>query len=267
VKLSPRRIELLENERWDELPDGPFLRGFLRNVARALDLDATSLTERVDASLMRARTADSILVPQGATHATLPRRSGPVDDRHGGRLLVISACIFAVIAALVAWSGTDSFDRTLQAARSLVQPSRPAVVAAPPAPVALAPDPVESRPGDGQPSAPVSAPVSAPSDAAATVLPAKPTEAVAAAADAEATASHLALTFHFKEESWVEVRAADGKVLMQRLNAAGSEQEVDGEAPYSLIVGNAKGVELRFRGQPVDLGPHTHDQVARLTLS
>ena len=33
VKLPPRRIESLEGERWDELPDGPFLRGFLRNLA------------------------------------------------------------------------------------------------------------------------------------------------------------------------------------------------------------------------------------------
>ncbi len=54
---------------------------------------------------------------------------------------------------------------------------------------------------------------------------------------------------------------------MHRLNAAGSDQEIDGEAPYSLIVGNAKGVALRFHGQPVDLGPYTRDQVARLTLS
>jgi cytoskeleton protein RodZ len=75
------------------------------------------------------------------------------------------------------------------------------------------------------------------------------------------------LAFHFNEESWVEVRSADGRVLMQRLNAAGSDQQIDGEAPYALIVGNAKGVALRFRGQPVDLGPYTRDQVARLTLS
>ncbi len=73
--------------------------------------------------------------------------------------------------------------------------------------------------------------------------------------------------FHFNEDSWVEVKSADGRVLMHRLNVAGSDQQVDGEAPYSLIVGNAKGVALRFHGQPVDLGPYTRDQVARLTLS
>jgi cytoskeleton protein RodZ len=79
--------------------------------------------------------------------------------------------------------------------------------------------------------------------------------------------SAVALSFRFNEESWVEVRAADGRVLMKALNAAGSEQRIEGDAPYSVVVGNAKGVELRFRGQPVDLGPYTHDQVARLTLS
>ena len=251
VKLSPRRIELLENERWEELPDGPFLRGFLRNVARALDLDAASLMERVDASLMRSRNPESILVPRVAAHATLPRRSGPGDDHRGGRTLVIGACLFAVIAALIAWSGTDSFDRVLVAGRSLVRSPEPAV-AIQQVPAAKVQETAEARPDNGQPS---------PS------MPQLASPGPAPAVDTGAASAALALTFHFNEDSWVEVRSADGKVLLQRLNAAGSEQQVGGEAPFSLIVGNAKGVELRFRGQAVDLGPHTRDQVARFTLS
>jgi len=31
-------------------------------------------------------------------------------------------------------------------------------------------------------------------------------------------------------------------------------------------VGNASGVELSYRGKPVDLAPHTRSDVARLTL-
>ena len=123
VKLPPRRIEAMEQERWDELPDGPYLRGFLRNIARALNLDGEVLMERVDASLMRSRNPESILVPQGAAHAMLPRRSGPADDRRGGRALVIGAFVFALIAALIAWSGTDSFDRAVATAKGLVKTS------------------------------------------------------------------------------------------------------------------------------------------------
>lgn len=243
VKLSARRIEALENERWEELPNGPFLRGFLRNVARALNLDAAALTEKVDASLTRSSSPDSIFAPQGVTHATLPRRSGPADDRRGGRTLVYGAFLFALIAALIAWSGTESFDRTIAAAKGINQA---------PTTVAMAP------------TAPAASRIAVP-DASVTTTPASPDQA--AAGKAPSPASALALLFHFNEESWVEVRSADGKVLLQRLNAAGSEQEVDGEAPFSLVVGNAKGVALKFRGQTVDLTPYTRDSVARLKLS
>lgn len=243
VKLSARRIEALENERWEELPNGPFLRGFLRNVARALNLDAAALTEKVDASLTRSSSPDSIFAPQGVTHATLPRRSGPADDRRGGRTLVYGAFLFALIAALIAWSGTESFDRTIAAAKGINQaPTTVAMV----------------------PTAPAASRIAVP-DASVTTTPASPDQA--AAGKAPSPASALALLFHFNEESWVEVRSADGKVLLQRLNAAGSEQEVDGEAPFSLVVGNAKGVALKFRGQTVDLTPYTRDSVARLKLS
>lgn len=243
VKLSARRIEALENERWEELPNGPFLRGFLRNVARALNLDAAALTEKVDASLTRSSSPDSIFAPQDVTHATLPRRSGPADDRRGGRTLVYGAFLFALIAALIAWSGTESFDRTIAAAKGINQA---------PTTVAMAP------------TAPAASRIAVP-DASVTTTPASPDQA--AAGKAPSPASALALLFHFNEESWVEVRSADGKVLLQRLNAAGSEQEVDGEAPFSLVVGNAKGVALKFRGQTVDLTPYTRDSVARLKLS
>lgn len=261
VKLPPRRIEALEDERWNELPDGPFLRGFLRNVARALDLDATTLMDRVDDSLIRSRNPESILVAPAAMPVTLPRRNGPMDDRHGGRTLVFGAFAFAVAAALIAWSGTESFERLIHrgdasARTDPTQPPRPVTArteltavpktAAAPAPTAVAtPAPTTSLEAAAQTSA------QTPTQAQPQTQP----------------SADVALVFHFNEDSWVEVKSADGRVLMHRLNVAGSDQQVDGEAPYSLIVGNAKGVALRFHGQPVDLGPYTRDQVARLTLS
>jgi cytoskeleton protein RodZ len=261
VKLPPRRIQALEDERWDELPDGPYLRGFLRNVARALDLNAAALMERVDESLMRSRNPESILVvPQGATHGTLPRRSGPVDDRRGGRKLIFGAFAFALIAALIAWSGTESFDRALTTGRGLIQSSSTSVE------TPIQPNVVVATPGVAASKDSLDASSSTIVNGTPTSVGTTASPAQSISATTEAVAAH-ALAFHFNEESWVEVRSADGRVLMQRLNAAGSDQQVDGEAPYALIVGNAKGVALRFRGQPVDLGPYTRDQVARLTLS
>ncbi|HWH39272.1 MAG TPA: DUF4115 domain-containing protein [Usitatibacter sp.] len=74
------------------------------------------------------------------------------------------------------------------------------------------------------------------------------------------------LAFHFDAESWVEVRGANNRVLMQRTNAAGSDAEVTGRLPLRVIVGNASHVSLRYNGQDFPLAPHTKVDVARFTL-
>ncbi len=263
VKLPPRRIEAMEEERWDELPDGPYLRGFLKNIARALNLDAATLMDRVDDSVVRARSPESILASTGMTRATLPRRSGPASERHGGRSLVFGALAFAVVAALIAWSGTESFQRAVVGGRGLIASVSSPTEHATPAPAQAPASTPEGR--KEEPAVPPQVGAAAPGpDAQVAQTVSSPVADPAARAD---VASGKALRFHFNEDSWVEVRSADGKVLLSRLNPAGSEQTIEGEAPFSLVVGNAKGVALQFRGQPVDLAPYTRDQVARFTLS
>jgi cytoskeleton protein RodZ len=65
----------------------------------------------------------------------------------------------------------------------------------------------------------------------------------------------------------VEIRQADGAVLMSQINAAGTTRAVEGEPPYTLVIGNASKVDLEYRGRPVDLASSTNrDDVARLRL-
>jgi cytoskeleton protein RodZ len=70
----------------------------------------------------------------------------------------------------------------------------------------------------------------------------------------------------FDGNSWVDVRDANGKSVFSRLNQAGSVQEVQGAAPFSLTIGNAPQVKLTWKGRPVDLTPYTKGDVARLTV-
>ena len=275
VKLPARRIAAMEDERWEELPEGPYLRGFLRNIARALQLDAATLMDRVGQTRVRSRSADSILVAPGSTHAMMPRRSGPSDGRHNGRALIFGAFAFALVAALIAWSGTASFDRivdggkALLAARSTGPDDAAGKRSEAGADGSTTPATSSSNAGtDGSVAADGPLPgAAAPAQEAAPDAAASTTSALQGAAQAASPASGAALAFHFNEDSWVEVRAADGKILLQQLNVAGSDQQIAGEAPFTLIVGNAKGVALKFRGKPVDLVPYTRTSVARLSLS
>ena len=70
----------------------------------------------------------------------------------------------------------------------------------------------------------------------------------------------------FSGESWVEVRQGNGSIAFSGMNSAGTEQWVDGQPPFDLVVGNARAVRLVYRGAEVNLEPYTKVTVARLQL-
>jgi len=68
------------------------------------------------------------------------------------------------------------------------------------------------------------------------------------------------------QASWVEARDARGRVLLSRVMSSGESLPLDGQMPIRLTVGNAIGTQVTLRGKPVDLGPQTRDNVARIEL-
>jgi cytoskeleton protein RodZ len=94
---------------------------------------------------------------------------------------------------------------------------------------------------------------------------AKPSLRAAPANMAHALSEHL-IKLKFDRESWVEIRDRNGRRIFSQLNAAGTEQAVSGQPPFTLVVGNAAGVHLTHNDQTVDLAPHIKIDVARLTL-
>jgi cytoskeleton protein RodZ len=74
------------------------------------------------------------------------------------------------------------------------------------------------------------------------------------------------ITLRFEKASWVEVRGGDGRILTSQLNAAGTTRIVEGEPPFSLVVGNSRHVHLSYGGRPIDLARHARLDVARLSL-
>ncbi|HZH06153.1 MAG TPA: DUF4115 domain-containing protein [Lautropia sp.] len=70
------------------------------------------------------------------------------------------------------------------------------------------------------------------------------------------------------EDSWVEVRQADGSVLHNGLVKAGSSIELKGtNPPYRLVIGNASRLELTYAGKAQNLAPHIRaHNIAKLQL-
>lgn len=249
LKLSRRQIEALESGDWQGLPGHTFIRGFVRNYARVVQVDAESLLRDLPAPPPAKPRLD---LPAG-TAAVMPER-GQAQKRDYAAVL---AGIVLVAIALVAYFVVPK-DLWLSA-----QAPAPAPVAAEkqeaptplfPPPGAAAGDPVS--PADLSGSA--AAGTTGANDAVTTANPGNSGNPMPDGS----RGLHLA----FAQPSWVEIRDRNGQVLMSQLNPAGSERALEGQPPYTLVIGNAAHVTVRYQGRLVDLQPRSKDDVARVTV-
>jgi cytoskeleton protein RodZ len=255
LHMSPSQIEAIEHGDYEHLPKGTFLRGFVRNYAKVLNVPADPLLGLLaDAKPREAR--PGIVVP------TQNIRFDPLGERFSSPY--VKAAMLALVAVAVGFAAMY-WAMYVRHGRSLGEPSGPSPVTtrSPPSMVEPMPAPAVAPPEAKPPQpSPASAPIPA------TVAPEKsvaPEKGAAAASEAIAPGAKR-LRFRFTGESWVEVRDARGRILLQRLNPAGSEAEIAGRPPLEVVVGNAPEVRLTYDGRDFDLEPHTNVAVARFTL-
>ena len=267
LHMSAHQVEALESGDYARLPKGTFLRGFVRNYGKLLNLDAAALLTHLAEAAPRSP-APGIIVPSQNI------RFDPLGERLSNPY--VKAAAFAVVALALAFAAIYWW-LFIRPAPPAGTAKRPAVERVPqqqlaasshPAPEAVAPTPApvmegaveEPRPAESVKS-PEAMKTAEPAKAAGPVTPVRSAAAEKAAASAAAT-----LRFRFKGESWVEIRDAQGKILLSRVNARGSEAEVAGQPPLSVIVGNAPAVQVLFNEREFPLEPHTKVAVARFTV-
>jgi cytoskeleton protein RodZ len=68
-----------------------------------------------------------------------------------------------------------------------------------------------------------------------------------------------------RQDSWIDVRAGNNS-LISRLVKAGSTEQLQIAEPTSVILGNAAGVDVIFRGSPLEIKSDAKNNVARLSL-
>ncbi len=268
IKVSQRKLEALENNRHDELPDATFTRALAQTVCRTLKVDARPVLDLLPP-------APAVALEPGNGSLNTPFRDRPGREEPGLSVAMrpmvwaAAALVLAAVAVLLApadwWQllrgGGSSTPAALPA-------SAPAVVAEP---VPLAPLPANAASAVAAPaSAAASQPMVETVFAAQNPEPAASAPAAAAsmpaAAPAAAALPNGLVQLRTSEASWVEVRDARGVLLLSRTVQPGESVGLDGSLPMRLVIGNAAVTQLGFRGKPVDLGPSTRDNVARVEL-
>lgn len=236
LKITPRKLELLESDQHAELQGSTFVRALAQAACRALKTDPAPVLARLPDA--HGNTLDQV---NGGLNA--PFRE------HGARraameLPPVTPAVLVLVGLLLAgatalwlvphdWSVPVLWHKA--AAPLMAQPSASG------APASLGSLTTEAV---------------APSPAGSAVVETVPA----------AMAPGQLMQVRATGVSWVEVTDSGGLSVLSRLLQPGETVDLDGNPPLRVKIGNAAGTELSFRGQSVDLTPSTRDNVARLEL-
>lgn len=265
LKVPVKKLEALETDRFDLLPDIVFVRALASSVCRTLKIDPDPILERLPhTTAPRLRTdVSGINVPfrasrDGAGLSFWDQLSRP-------SVLAVLVLLVGVVV-LVFFPFTQRIDMA-----SDPKPDAVAVVLPLPTPLAtenplpteavtprqssnlagtssetsLAMNPVSVQSGASTPGpAAIALPVMVPGSGAITGL----------------------VVFKARGLSWVEVIDASGVVQLRKTMTDGEIVGASGVIPLSVVVGRADTTEVQVRGKPFDLTRLSKDNVARFEV-
>ncbi len=298
IKFAPRQIEALEADDFKNLPEAAFLRGFVRSYAKILNLDAQTLL----ASLPQAKAQAPELVPASVG---VPF---PADYSAQKNLVMLGAALLlaVIVAGFAVWHFTTppkhaqvvkvetpvtlpaemqpiaaspvAQEQKIEAVLPEESERRATVAAEKPIPrkekaapaevVTLEQSPRKKKAAPAEVIMPAQSGV--PARHISTVVKTAPASGIVSTTPVRTEASGKVAALHmvFDEESWAEITDKDGKIISSRIHQPGSEMNVHGHLPLTLVIGHAAATHVYQDGKLVDLAPYTNSssEVARITL-
>lgn len=267
LKVPVKKLEALEQDRYDLLPDTVFARALASSVCRTLKVDAASVLDRLpQISAPRLdRAGAGINTPfrssgkgQGLTPWTQVSRSAV--------LLVFAFLLGGLILIFLPATKLDVASGRLAAdgaTASVERPEAPTAAAASPATI----EGLSPITGTATIAAvvPVQGSVSVPAPTLENSIVAL-SGTLLSASPVGQTAPVDIVVFRATGESWVEVTDAKGAVVLRRILAAGEVVGVSGALPLAAVVGKADATQVQVRGQAFDLGKVARNNVARFEV-
>ncbi|VVO09451.1 helix-turn-helix domain-containing protein [Pseudomonas fluorescens] len=298
LNLTVNSLSNLEAGAFDKLPGHTFARGYIRAYAKLLGMDQTVLVQQFDQSTG----TDS----QGSAVHSLGRIEEPVRVSHTILRIVSLLLLIAVIGGGFIWwqdqtssrpkdvvslspehvevEGADGTTQihpldepedqavaqgqaegstalVLPQAETSADASTAAEATAPAAQAPAAPTqgtaPIVATPATPAPAVPaVPAPV-----VTAPVAPTVPAPAAAAPVSGQGQ-----VQLRYTADCWTQVTDGTGKVLLSGLKRKGENVSVSGKPPFTVRLGFARGAQVSYNGQVVDVAPFTSGETARLKL-
>lgn len=249
IKVVPRKLELLESDQFDQLPDATFTRALAQTVCRTLKVDAAPIL-----ALLPPLNGHRLEYVAEGLNTPFRERPGRLVPKEwamvatpvlwiAGLIIVLTIVVYAVPSQWLQFATSSAVTRP-RPADPIFTPSTGVTTTADAPAVASAA------------STSIDAASPAASEATAVATPDAVTESAASGV----------LQFHATAASWIDVTDARGQSLISRVLQPGETVGLDGALPMKVKVGNVSGTQVVFKGQPFELVSTMRDNVARFEL-
>ncbi len=295
MNLDLRTVEALERGNQSELPAPIFVRGYLRGYARLVDV--------AEATVLEAYKAQA---PQEPRPRPIGLSRVPVRPAFRAPASSLKTIFSVILLLVLAWVGVEwgpdliarvSGDAARQTDAVVDATLVPNAPQATPNTADLGPastvlssvlpesseQSVVQTESDGTASLVLDLPAPLPAPAAeAPPLATQPGPELPAVSDfaspavitpektpvqSAAGVGERHLTLRIIDDSWVEIKSADGKNLLLGLLRKGDTHSVSGTAPLTVVLGNATGVEVQVDGKLFEHSRYTRDNIARFEIT
>jgi cytoskeleton protein RodZ len=294
LKVPVKKLEALEADRLEELADTVFVRALASSMCRALKTDPKPILAKLP-----QLNSHVFNQAEGGVNVTFRTRAdGPAPSALASISRPLMAAVLAILLAALAvmlWpdfaarSAADSGSNAGSAALS-AQATGAGVSMGNPINVPSIPAGTLSDAGTKivSAAAPVFVVAAVPGNLAASVTPTLSNPSVSSPTltltpllvDASTLTPQLpgalqvlpdsVVVFAATGESWVEVKDASGRIILQRTLKNGEKVGAgpsQGKLPYKVTIGQANFTQVAVRGQTLDLAPlSSKDAVARFSV-
>lgn len=220
------QISELEADNLSSFGAQVLLRGMVRQYTKVVGADETQALRLIPEQFNTLNPLEGL----GIKDSTISKKTARMGKPWISQIWIVLLTIL-VLALLAYWVFGARMFKDKDAAQKMSTANQ-IQIANPPAPAVTAPAVAPTPETTATPTA--------------TVPPVAEQMPASAVADA-------ALGLKFKGAVWVEIKDAKGAVLVSGTQAANSEQNIKGELPLSVVIGDVTNVDMTWKGQPYDL--------------
>ena len=274
LKVPVSKLEALESDNYEALPDTVFVRALASSVCRTLKIDAgpiLSLLPRNEPPKLLSNSAGLNTAVKGSFGKGATSTVSSFSTPNSASRPLAWVVLILLVGALLLYFYPRHREQDLRS------------VATAPSPLPADSASGVSRDGASRAPAVVDRPSTVPvvvsagvanvassalpesSVAVSGVIPVSPASAENGRAPASLTPP-ATLLLRARSESWVQVRDGQGAVALQRNLVAGESVALGSPLPLTVVIGRADATEVTVKGKPFDLVPVTRENVARFEV-